>query len=51
VVATAATRKAAAAADGDEPRWQWSSLPARRIKGVEGSVQLYRARPSADALS
>jgi adenylate cyclase len=52
VVATAATRKALAAAEGDETRWQWSSLPARRIKGVEGSVQLYRARPvSADALS
>lgn len=52
VVATAATRKTVAAAEGDEPRWQWSTLPARRIKGVEGSVQLYRARPvSADALS
>ena len=52
VVATAATRAAVAEADGDETRWLWSSLPSRRIKGVEGSVQLYRARPvSADALS
>jgi adenylate cyclase len=52
VVATASTRTAAAAADGDAPRWQWSTLPARRIKGVEGSVQLYRARPMGpDALS
>jgi adenylate cyclase len=49
VVATAATRTAVTAADGDEPRWQWSSLPSRRIKGVEGSVQLYRARPAEPA--
>jgi adenylate cyclase len=47
VVATAATRKAAVEADGGEARWQWSSLPSRRIKGIEGSVQLYRARPLA----
>jgi adenylate cyclase len=47
VVATAATRAAVAEAAGDEPRWQWSSLPSRRIKGIDGSVQLYRARPAA----
>lgn len=52
VVATAATRAAVAETDGDASHWQWSSLPSRRIKGVEGSVQLYRARPvSADAVS
>lgn len=43
VVATAATR--AAAADGE--RWRWSSLPPRRIKGVEGTVPLFRVRPAA----
>jgi adenylate cyclase len=43
VVATAATR--AAVADGAERRWQWSSLPSRRIKGIDGTVALYRARP------
>ena len=42
VVATQATRDAI---DGDE-RWRWSSLPPRRIKGVDGSVALYRARPA-----
>jgi adenylate cyclase len=40
VVATSATRTAAG-----EERWRWSSLPPRRIKGVDGSVALFRARP------
>lgn len=43
VVVTGATR-AAATADGDDTRWRWSSLPPRRLKGVDGSVPLYRAR-------
>jgi adenylate cyclase len=55
VVATAATRATAteaAEAGGDGTRWVWSSLPSRRIKGVEGSVPLYRARPAgAEAIS
>ncbi len=40
VVATQATREAA---NGDA-RWRWSSLPARRLKGVDATVPLYRAR-------
>ncbi|HEX5147042.1 MAG TPA: adenylate cyclase regulatory domain-containing protein [Conexibacter sp.] len=43
VVATQATRDAT---EGDE-RWRWSSLPARRLKGVDGTVPLFRARPAA----
>jgi adenylate cyclase len=39
VVATATTREAA-----DDARWRWSSLPARRIKGVDGTVPLFRVR-------
>jgi adenylate cyclase len=39
VVATSSTRTAAG-----EERWRWSSLPPRRIKGVDGSVALFRAR-------
>ena len=49
VVGDGATREATAAVEGGEPRWQWSSLPSRRIKGVEGSVPLYRARLTEDA--
>ena len=41
VVTTSATRSAAG-----ESRWRWSSLPPRRIKGVDGSVALFRARPA-----
>ncbi len=44
VVTNVATREAA---DGE--RWRWSSLPARRIKGVEGPVPLFRVRPLAAA--
>jgi adenylate cyclase len=43
VVATSSTRTAA----GDE-RWRWSSLPPRRIKGVDGTVALFRARAVSD---
>ncbi len=39
VVATSSTRSAAG-----EERWRWSSLPPRRIKGVDGTVALFRAR-------
>lgn len=42
VVATEATREQATA--GGEDRWHWSSLPARRIKGVDAVVPLFRAR-------
>jgi adenylate cyclase len=51
VVVTQATRDAATAtaeADGDDTRWRWSTLPPRRIKGVDGSVPLYRARPALE---
>jgi adenylate cyclase len=51
VVVTQATRDAAteaAEAEGDDTRWRWSSLPARRIKGVDGTVPLYRVRPALD---
>lgn len=50
VVVTQATRDAVAPADGDgaggDGRWRWSSLPPRRLKGVDGSVALYRVRPA-----
>jgi adenylate cyclase len=49
VVVDAATRRAL----GDRP-WRWSSLPPRRLKGVDGSVPLYRARaaePDASPVS
>jgi adenylate cyclase len=39
VVAADATRAAA-----DDDRWRFSSLPPRRIKGVEGPVALFRVR-------
>jgi adenylate cyclase len=39
VVVDGTTRRAAAG-----ERWRWSSLPPRRLKGVEGSVALFRAR-------
>jgi adenylate cyclase len=46
VVATQTTRAAATAAEnGDGARWRWSSLPPRRLKGVDGTVPLFRARP------
>lgn len=53
VVVTRATRDAAAAeaeAAGQEERWRWSSLPPRRLKGVDGTVALFRVRP-AEAVS
>ncbi|HYV14479.1 MAG TPA: adenylate cyclase regulatory domain-containing protein [Conexibacter sp.] len=40
VVTETATRQAA-----DADHWRFSSLPPRRIKGVEGTVPLFRARP------
>ncbi len=51
VVVTQATRDTATAeaeAEGDDTRWRWSSLPARRIKGVDTAVPLYRARPALE---
>jgi adenylate cyclase len=51
VVVTQATRDAAteaAEAEGDDTRWRWSTLPARRIKGVDGTVPLYRVRPALE---
>jgi adenylate cyclase len=51
VVATQATRDAAteaAEAAGDDTRWRWSALPPRRIKGVNGTVHLFRARPALE---
>ncbi len=42
VVTSDATRKAV-----DSDRWRFSSLPPRRLKGVDGTVALYRARPVA----
>ena len=51
VVATQATREAATAeseAQGDDTRWRWSSLSPRRIKGFDGTVSLYRARPALE---
>lgn len=53
VVVTEATREAAlrdgAAANGADapPRWHWSSLPPRRIKGVDATVPLHRVRHAA----
>jgi adenylate cyclase len=44
VVVTAATRDATTA-EHAEPRWRFSSLPPRRLKGVDGVVPLYRVRP------
>jgi adenylate cyclase len=41
VVASEATREAA-----DERRWRWSSLPARRLRGVDHAVPLFRVRPA-----
>lgn len=41
VVTETATRQAA-----DSGRWRFSSLPPRRIKGVEGTVALFRVRPA-----
>jgi adenylate cyclase len=43
VVVTGATRDATTA-DHEEPRWRFSSLPPRRLKGVDHSVPLYRVR-------
>ena len=45
VVVDAATRERSAADDG----WRWSSLPPRRLKGIDGSVALFRARRAEDA--
>lgn len=47
VVVAGATRADATAdsATGTE-RWRWSSLPPRRIKGVDGAVPLFRVRPA-----
>jgi adenylate cyclase len=45
VVVTEAARLAAGASDHDG-RWRFSSLPPRRLKGVDGTVALYRARPA-----
>jgi adenylate cyclase len=42
VLVDAATREAVA----DDPHWRFSALPPRRLKGVEGTVPLYRARPA-----
>jgi adenylate cyclase len=39
VVVDEATRKAL----GDGP-WRWSTVPPRRLKGVDGTLQLFRAR-------
>lgn len=54
VVVTEATREAtlreqaAAPDDGGAPeRWRWSPLPPRRLKGVDGTVALFRARAPA----
>ena len=40
VVIDEATRKAL----GDDSRWRFSTVPPRRLKGVDGTVQLYRVR-------
>jgi len=45
VVVDEATRRAI----GDDARWRWSTVPPRRLKGVDGSMQLYRARPALEA--
>lgn len=44
VVVDEATRRAI----GDDARWRWSTLSPRRLKGVDGSVQLFRARPALE---
>jgi adenylate cyclase len=44
VVATAATREAATSDAHEGARWRWSSLPPRRLKGVDGTVPLFRVR-------
>ncbi|HEU4703789.1 MAG TPA: adenylate cyclase regulatory domain-containing protein [Conexibacter sp.] len=50
VVVTQATRERAEQEGAEaELRWRWSSLPPRRIKGVDGTVPLYRARPALEA--
>lgn len=40
VVIDEATRQAL----GDDGRWRFSTVPPRRLKGVDGTVQLYRVR-------
>lgn len=45
VVATGATREAL----GETERWRWSSLPPRRLKGVDGAVPLFRVRAAGQA--
>jgi adenylate cyclase len=40
VVVDEATQTAA----GEDSRWRWSPLAARRIKGVDGTIRLFRAR-------
>jgi adenylate cyclase len=50
VVVTAATRDATTV-DYAEPRWRFSSLPPRRLKGVDGTVPLYRARRAEEPVS
>ncbi|MBB4664353.1 adenylate/guanylate cyclase domain-containing protein [Conexibacter arvalis] len=42
VVAAGATREAI----GDDAHWRWSSLPNRRLRGVDHPVPLYRVRPA-----
>jgi len=44
VVAAATTREAA----DEEGRWRWSSLPSRRLRGVDHPVPLFRVRPAPD---
>jgi adenylate cyclase len=34
--------------DAPDDAYRWSRAPARRLKGVEGRVQLYRVRPATD---
>jgi len=46
VVTTEATRSAAEATAEDDERWRFSTLPPRRLKGVDGTVTLYRVRPA-----
>lgn len=40
VVVDEATRKAL----GDDSAWRWSTVPPRRLKGVDGTVHLFRVR-------
>lgn len=44
VVVSVATREAI----GEDERWRWSTLPPRRIKGVDGTVPLFRARVATE---